>query len=263
MNLSASETKKHIGGSVTKLLVWCLPTMALLFIGIFGIGLIPKMPSVVILIVIGFILSRLIFLLCSRRKLGIKVALFVLWLVILVIVGFFSLFLPWTLHRCVKADAQSKFEAKVSGLYPVTFAEPFEVGTVSSTEFHTFIDAFVFESKAYTLLCSYNDEEYQQLITSMEDRYRFRTEPIGTGCFDDKHLETKINPYTMIGDDCFRIFYPEDGDDFPFYKECLLVMKNDVEHQIAYIVFSNLDLDMADSLAEFIYENCGWKYIQT
>ena len=242
-------------------MIWCLPTLSLLFIGFFGIGLIPTIPSFFIIAVIGLIVTRLIILLRARRKPGVKAALVILWIVIFVITGYVSLFFPWKLHQCVKADAQSKFEARASALYPEFFSAPLEIGMASSTEFHTFIDFWIFESRAYTLLCTYNEEEYEKAIWFMEDRYRFRTEPIGTGCFDDKHLETKIEPYAMIGVDCFRIFYPEDGDDFTFYKECLLFMKNDVEHKVAYIVFSDLDLDMAESLAEFINESCGWKYI--
>ena len=40
-------------------------------------------------------------------------------------------------------------------------------------------------------------------------------------------------------------------------------MKNDVERQIAYIAFSDIDLDEAENLTEFIVEYCGWKYIHS
>ncbi|MBR3019445.1 MAG: hypothetical protein IKH57_20600 [Clostridia bacterium] len=266
--MSVSENKENASGLATEWLIWCLPTLALLLIGIFGIGLIPELPSFLMILVIGLIVTRIIFLLRSRRGPGVKISLIIVWVVIFVIAGFISLFLPWKIYRCVKADAQSRFEAKISNLYPSglyqeAFTVPFEIGTVNATEFHTFINFWVFESRAYTLLCAYNEEEYEKATALMEDRCSFRTEQLETGRLNDGHAEIKIDPYTMIGNNFFRIVLPENGNHFPFYKECFLIMKNDVERQIAYIAFSDIDLDEAENLTEFIVEYCGWKYIHS
>ena len=95
----------------------------------------------------------------------------------------------------------------------------------------------------------------------MEERFSFRTEPLGTGYYDDNHVEIVDDPYTVIGDEYFRILVPEDGDTSCFYKGCFLIMTNDTKHQIAYIAFSDIDLDMTESLEALITDYCGWKYL--
>lgn len=40
------------------------------------------------------------------------------------------------------------------------------------------------------------------------------------------------------------------------------MMTNDVEHQIGFIVFQDVDLDYVDDLTEFLNEWCGWKNIR-
>ena len=85
---------------------------------------------------------------------------------------------------------------------------------------------------------------------------------MGTGRFDENRVEITIEPYAMIGDDCFRILLPEDGNSDPFYQECLLIMNNDVKRQIAYIILTDYDLDYAEDLTAFINEECGWRLIR-
>ena len=118
-------------------------------------------------------------------------------------------------------------------------------------------------SRAGPIRCSILDEaEYKNALASLEDRYRFRTEPLGTGRFDEERVEITIEPYAMIGDDCFRVLWPEDGNSYWFYKECLLIMNNDAKRQIAYILFTDGDLDYAEDLTEFINYYCGWSSIR-
>ena len=96
----------------------------------------------------------------------------------------------------------------------------------------------------------------------MKERFHFRTEPLGTGYYDDDSVEIMDDPYTTIGDELFRMIEPGDGSTSDFYEDCVLIMTNDVKHQTAYIVFHEFDLDMTTSLEELINENCGWKYLR-
>ena len=264
--MEADESKKSLPAPAVNLMIWCVPTLVLLLIGVFGIGLIPNqasLPSFVIILVIGLIVTRLIFLLRSRRKAWGKAGLIGLWLIILGTVVFVGLFMPKMLHRWTKTNAQNRFETKASELYPEVFTAPLEVGAASSVEYHEFIACgLIFESRSCILLCNYDESGYKEAIVSLDDRYRFRTDSLKTGCFDDDHVEITIDPYAIIRGDRFQVLFPEDGSYLPFYKECLMIMNNDDKHQIAYIVFSDFDLDMADDLAAFINEYCGWKYIQ-
>lgn len=222
-----------------------------------------SLPSYAIILMIGLIITRLIFLFLSHRKVTAKLVLTVIWLVIMAYIGHFGLLLPRMIHHSAKLNAQSRFEDAASDIFPETFSVPIEVGNVSAAEYHTIaMSYFIFESRTYSLVCSYSETEYEKAMVLLEERYSFRTEPMGTGSFDDDDMEIMTDPYSIIGNDRFRILVPEDGDDYPFYKECLLIMNNDVEHKIAYIVFSDFDLDMADSLEELICDYFGWAYIR-
>ena len=252
--------KKH-----SSLIIRCMPTLVLLLISVFGIGIIPNpgsLPSFLAIAMAGFIITRVIFLFRSQRKAVVKSALLIVWIVIFVAVGFFGLFMPRTIHRVIKADAQSRFEADIPHLFLESVSAPIEAGTAESTEYHMFIwSAAIFESRSWILLCQYNGEEYERSVASVEERFSFRTEPLGTGYDDDNHAEIVDDPYTAIGDERFRVLVPGDGDSSYFYKECFLIMTNDAKHQIAYIAFSDPDLDSAESLEALITEYCGWKYL--
>ena len=262
----ADAPQKQPSGYAGKLLIWCLPALALLLISIFGIGLIPAracIPSFVLIVGMGLIVSWMVTIFRSQQTAGGKAAGIALCLVILGIVGVCCLFAPRMLHRCVKENARERFEAHASAMYPEVFAAPLDVGAVNATEYHTFTySLIIFESRSYALLCDYSQEEYQRELAAVEDRYSFRTEPLQTGHTGDDGGDTKTSPETRIGDDCFRVLAPGDGDSLPFYKQCLLMMHNDTTHQIAYIVFSDIDLDVTDSLADLIRNECGWQYIR-
>ena len=251
--------------SMARLIIWCMPTLILLLISVFWIRIIPNresLPSFVLIATIGLIITRIIFLLRSPRKAGIKAALLVLWIVIFVVAGFIGLLTGRMTHHIIKADAQSRFEADIPHLFLESVSAPIKVGTTESIEYHTFSwSALIFESRSWILLCRYNEEEYERAIASLEEPFRFRTEPLETGYYDDDRVAIVDDPYTTIGDECFRILDPGDGDNSVFYKGCFMIMTNDAKHQIAYIAFSDDDLDMTESLEALINEYCGWKYL--
>ena len=284
--MEVHESKKGLPEPAVKLIIWCAPTLTLLLIGfslrgwipsldsiasymlvsVFSVGLTPNqfsLPALIPILAVGLIITRMIFVLRSQRKAVVKAILIAVWLIILTIVSFFNVFLPRTLHFQTKTDARSTFEARTAAVYPKDYAFPLEINTASSVEYHEVINmAAIFESHAYTLLCDYGEAEYKDALVSLEDRCGFRTEPLGTGRFDEDRVEIMIEPYAIIGDDRFRILWPEDEKTFWFYKQCLLIMNNDAKKQIAYIIFYDIDLDYAEDLAAFINEYCGWRYIR-
>ena len=118
-------------------------------------------------------------------------------------------------------------------------------------------------SQSYTLLCTYDEAGYKEAAAALEARCAFRTEPLGTGRYDDAHRETTVAPYATIGEDRFRVLLPENEKEGMFYKECLLIMNNEAKRQIGYILFYDPDVDLAEDFSEFINEYCGWKYIHS
>jgi hypothetical protein len=283
--IEPNESRKELPEQAVKLIIWCAPTLALFLIGfflrgwmpdlnsissymlvsIFGVGLVPNhssIPALLTIPAVGLIFTRMIFALRSRRKAVIKALLIAVWLIILAIVSFFSIFMPRTLHFQTETNARSRFETRAAKLED--HAIPLETETASSAEYHEVIDrAVIFESRAYVLLCNYGEAEYKEALAALEDRCGFRTAPLGTGRFDENHAEMTVEPYAMIGDGRFRVISPADGSFSDFYKGCLLLMNNDAKRQIGYILFYDPDLDWAEDFSEFINEYCGWKFIQS
>ena len=117
---SDEKKDKRCLGSTIRLIIWCTPTLILLLIGIFWIGIIPNrdsLPSFATIAMIGLIITRIIFLLRSKSKFIKKASLLVVWIVIFLVVGFFGLLMPRTIHHVIKADAQSRFEADMFSRY--------------------------------------------------------------------------------------------------------------------------------------------------
>ena len=265
-NRSGETKEERRFAPVARLIIWCAPALILLLVSVFRIGVIPNrgsLPSLAAIALAGLIVTRIVFLLASRRNAGKKAALLAVWIAIFAAVGFIAVFMPRTVHRAVKTDAQSRFEADIPRLFAESVSAPIEIGTAESAEYHTFDwSALAFGSRSWVLLCRYDEEEYERAAASVEERFRFRTEPLGTGRYDDDGAKIVDDPYAVIGNDRFRMLDPADGDVSEFYKGCFLVMTNDIERQIAYIVFSDDDLDTAESLEALIAEYRGVKYLR-
>ena len=277
--MDTAESRRLLPPWVVKMLIWCGPTLFFLLVDTAIFGLVPEKETIATFCLIplfGLMITRLIFLFRSRRSIGAKIALTILWLLLQALLWFFALLFPINLYHHTRSDAPERFEARFSEMHfmairPESRAKsllfPLELGTPEALEFHSY-DAnalFVFHSSSCTLLCRYGEEEYEAAKTSLEARYRFRTELMDTEhSFGDKQMK-QIEPYTRIGDDFFRVLLPRDGErEFTdeFYKGCILIVTNDVRHEIGYIAFSDFDLDMAEDLAEFLNDYCGWEHIR-
>ena len=183
-----------------------------------------------------------------------------IWLALLFIVFFFGTFFPIKLHRTTQKDAQSKFEASVAKILPNALSESLELGSPKTVVLHQYLwAAGIWRTKSDILLCQYDAVDYEVAKVVLETNHNFRTELLNTGV---KGIE--IEPYVSIGNDFFRLLWPLDGDkeSWGFYKESLFLMTNDIEHQIGFIVFQDIDLDYIEDLTEFLNEWCGWKNIR-
>lgn len=201
----------------------------------------------------------------AKKKLltGITVIIAAIYLVVHLsfILFMISLFVH---HYSTKINAQSRFEAEVETVLPDALPLPLDLDSPKTVVLHKYRtnSLGIFQSRSCTLLCRYDEAEYTAAKAALEARYRFRTEPLDSGSSDpENHL---IEPYVKIGNDQFRFLYPGDDDEnaWAFYKRSILIVTNDVEQEIGYIVFEDIDLDVAENLTEFINERCGWKYIR-
>lgn len=276
--MDAAEKKNLLPSWAVKALIWCGPTLFFLLVDTAIFGLVPEKETVATFCLIplfGLMVTRLIFLFHSRRSVGAKIALAVLWLLLQALLWIVALLFPINLYHHIRSDAPERFENQFSKLYylsptnqdtPSSLLFPLELGTPEALEYHSYDKvAFIFLSQSRTLLCRYGEEEYEAAKTALETRYRFRTELMDTEhSFGDKQVK-QIEPYTRIGDDFFRVLMPRDRErefDGAFYKFCILIVTNDVRHEIGYIAFSDFDLDVAEDLAEFLNDYCGWEHIR-
>ena len=267
--MDTAEKKQTLPPWAGKALIWCGPTLFFLLTELFLYGLVPEPISFFSFCAIplfGLIVTRLIFLHRSRCSLGAKAALTLLWVLVLLFLFGVRAVLPRAEHRQSRIKAKERFEEQCSHTFFEPDFLPLELGSPESLVCHSYTNSFIiFKSQSCTLLCRYAAEDYEAAKTALEARYRFRTELMHTGySFGDEQVE-QIEPHVRIGDDFFRVLLPGDEEDknsLPFYKHCLLVVTNDVRHEIGYIAFSYFDLDMAGDLAEFLNDYCGWKHIR-
>ena len=276
--MDAAEKKPLLPTRAVNALIWCCPTLFFLLVDTAIFGLVPEKKTVATFCLIplfGLMVTRMIFLFRSRRSLGAKIALAVLWLLLQALLWVIALLFPINLYHHTRSEAPERFETSFSKLYylsptqqdtPRSLLFPLELGTPEALEYHSYDKvAFIFLSQSCTLLCRYGEEDYEAAKTALEARYRFRTELMDTEySFGDKQVK-QTEPYTRIGDDFFRVLMPRDGErefDGAFYKFCILIVTNDVRREIGYIAFSDMDLDVAENLAAFVLDYCGWKHIR-
>ena len=261
------ERKRTPAQWAVLLLIWCGPTLLLWLLTIPDALRAPEWPTglaLFLLAQIGLIVTRLIFLFRSSRSVGAKIWRAVVWIIVMALIGLLCLLLLPSVHyRCTSEDAQNKFETAAAKHGYGSEIVSLELGAPQSVKLYTYNWAWlIFSSESSTLLCRYGEEDYPEAKAALETRYSFRTEPMGNG-FDP---EIFLPPYVSIGDDSFRVVQPEDGkgymDEGDFYKHCFLIVTNDAEHEIGYVVFFDYDLDMAEDLTTFLQDECGWRLIR-
>ena len=260
--MEESKQKRRFPHWVTDLLIWCVPSLILGVLFICIPGLILDRWTILTLLpvlLLGLIITRLIFLFRSHRTVWAKIWRIVVWLALAFVVFFFGTFFPIKLHRSTQTDAQSKFEASVNRILPDALSAPLDLGSPKTVVLHGYLEADgIWMSNSYTLLCQYDAADYEAAKAALETKHSFRTELLNTGV-----KGVMVEPYVSIGNDFFRLLWPLDGgkESFAFYKESLFLVTNDVEHRIGFIVFQDIDLDYVDDLTEFLNEWCGWKHI--
>lgn len=165
-------------------------------------------------------------------------------------------------HFRTEKDPVRKFEEQLSLVFPDTAPLPLELGEPTSAVMYTYVNtALIFQSEAYTLLCSYDAAAYAAEKAALETRYSFRTERLLAAYQGPR----TVQPEATIGDDYFRFLIPGDTDsgyNGMFYKHSLLVVTNDERQEIGYVLFNDMDLDYVESLSEFLENECGWSYVR-
>lgn len=116
----------------------------------------------------------------------------------------------------------------------------------------------LFLTKSHTLLCRYSPEDYAAQVEALETDWIFQTEPIYD--FSDA---PDIPPEFVLDGFHFRFLsLEEESYDLWFPKYVALIGTNDETHEIVWLYWDDIDLDyIPRDVAEFLIQDCGWKYL--
>ena len=132
-----------------------------------------------------------------------------------------------------------------------------EIGNAQEVDYYEyFFKVCIFAWDSYTLICTYGIDEYQAQEDYINQTYVFQTDEL-----QDLTRDPPISPYAEIDGFSFRVLSISEYQ-LRYPKKMILIGTNDQTNQIAYIAYDSSDLDyIEESLADFIEEECGWKYI--
>ena len=224
-----------------RLIAYFLFCLLPLTVILFGIFLLMKDTLFNVTFAIGFLFLPLItavvlfFLIFSMVKRWKKIILSIFLLVVFV-VSFFAITVLG------KMEMLSRYENEVA-VWHEKLPERTEIGEPEKIEYYDYFSSVVgiFTCDTDTLICQYDAEQYAAQKALLEEKYVFQTEE-GTA---------------EVGKYIFRIV---EGEHYP--KEILFVATNEHTREIVYMFFYDDDLDDIESLQDFLYDDCGWKYIR-
>ncbi len=151
-------------------------------------------------------------------------------------------------YICYKNEKAETAYSEIENRYMPKLSE---VGNPISIEYHYFcLTQMIFASDTDTLICKYDEENYEKQKELLDERYVFQNSD-GLKAW----APTTIDGYEfrMLSKDEYDLYYP---------KNIIYIATNDETKEIVYMNYYDDDLDYIDSLAEFIENDCGWKYIR-
>ena len=184
-----------------------------------------------------------------------RIALLVTALVILLLVLFlYKLVGDYEGLRCYEGDEAIE---RYSEIQKPMMPSIDDVGKASKYEYYNYFCSYaVFSSETYTLICQYDNYEYEVQKAKLDKKYIFQT----------KHLYSQwleFEPKAKIGDYSFKLLSIEGEYEELYYPQQMVVIAtNDKTREIVYLFFEDYDLDYIESFREFVYYWCGWTHIR-
>ena len=253
-------------------LLWFCLTLALLLTEIMKLHLVLEVKTLLSFCVIpflGLVLVRIILVIRSNRRFGSMAWRIAVWAIVFFVLACINLlvlvFLPSKVYWRTKVHAQNRFETVLSEIYPEKDLIPLELGTPRNVVYHSYEYSFLFfVGRSHALSCRYDATDYSVQKAALETRYQFRTEPMNTELQMLSEPVETVDPYAVIGDDCFRFLLPGDDDEYSleFYKQCMMIVTNDKKHEIVYLVYQDTQSGGAGDLRTFLKDECGWTCIR-
>lgn len=128
-----------------------------------------------------------------------------------------------------------------------------DMGKYSEIKYkHLYRDFIFFESDAYTLTAAYSEENYENQKEIFKNEFVFQENFFE---FDsDRYRRTSFDidnyDFYMASFEEYRMLYP---------TKILFIGFNDTENEIAFIFYSDMDLDyISTSFEDFLFYDCAW-----
>lgn len=151
-------------------------------------------------------------------------------------------------HVCHKNEKVEEAYSEIESIYLPKLSE---VGNPISIEYHYHHSSqMIFDSDTDTLICKYDEENYEKQKELLDERYVFQNSD-GLKAW----VPTTIDGYLfrMLSKDEYDLYYP---------KNIVYIATNDETKEIVYMNYYDDDLDYIESSDEFIKNDCGWNYIR-
>ena len=132
-----------------------------------------------------------------------------------------------------------------------------EIGEPQKIDYYYYYAGqMIFFWESDILICTYDEQAYGEQKALLDQTYVFQTE-------DMEEHGYSCSPYAEVDGFAFRVLSFDEYKYLYYPKYMIFIGTNDETNQIVYISYDDTDLDYIDrSLADFIKDSCGWKYIQ-
>lgn len=128
----------------------------------------------------------------------------------------------------------------------------YDYGNYEDIAYYTYLSTGIFQQEAKTLICKYDDTNFENKVNSINSEYKFFLYPV-----DDEEPKSIFTHngfnFRLIMTDTTREWYP---------KEMHFIGINNDTNEVAYVVFNDSDLDSVWDYHDLIEYDCGWKYIK-
>ena len=140
--------------------------------------------------------------------------------------------------------------------YPELMPSLDAIGTPIGLEYHDYFaqGSIIFQCNSDILIATYDYDDYMLQKASLDGIFKFQITPLSNS--------DSVSSSWLHDGFHFRFLSLADYPDLSYPKALMLIGTNDTTHEIAYISFYDIDLDIISSLEWFLDEDCGWEHIR-
>lgn len=254
--------KEHITKSrIAAYIISCIIPLLTIGFGIFLLfnDLIFNMSFLIVMIIFPILASALLFFtIFSKIRLSARIIIAVLILLVFSVAFLFG-FAIGHFEKISRYEGSEAIEHYASTSQRSLMPSLDKVGQPQNIEYFEYDTTgfVIFTNDVHALICQYTSSDYETQKALLEETYTFQSTPMTAH-------EYVCDPTARIGDYQFRTL-AIDGTygNAIYYPKCMyFVALNDKTKEIVYLSAYDDDLDIIQSLDEFLKVDCGWDHIR-